>query len=628
MKSLGFKATIITSVAALITLCLMAANWLSYITLKEAKIQNVDEISASVVNNEAYKIESWFQDKMQVIDSLTTHYQVGISGDSYVELAALSEDMSGLSMVVYGLDDGRSFASLGPRNPSEYDPRTREWYQKAKATNGLVLTDVYNAASTGKPVISISESVSDGVILGDIELDILSEVVNGIQFPGAVTLISDDSGKVIASNSKVMTIGTHFTDVGMGDVQQIMLSQDESYFHYELDGVEKLSFTKGIDLAKGQKWYLFIGVDKSVAYAAVDEALTNAIVASLIMLTIGILLGITILNVIYRPILTLKEVVIDLSQGNGDLTRRLPVTSNDDLGQISGGINAFIANLQTLMLEVSQSSDHISGSVEQLKRQTDANNEVLNAHSTETDQIVAAVEEMSATAGDVASNAAEASQFTHSANLQVSDSRNIVTNAATTVSQLVEDVERTSNSIAEIGKDTVDITNVLKVIGDIADQTNLLALNAAIEAARAGEQGRGFAVVADEVRALASRTQVSTAEIEQTLSKLQNGSTTTITAMESTKLTCKKTAESTTLVAKDLDAIALSVTQINDLNAQIATAAEEQSSVAGEITRNMASIREIVGELSASGEATASETINLAAANSQLKSVVGKFKLQ
>lgn len=319
--------------------------------------------------------------------------------------------------------------------------------------------------------------------------------------------------------------------------------------------------------------------------------------------------------------------VTDLSQGNGDLTRRLPVTSDDDLGQISQGINIFIANLQTMMRDVSQASQHISHSVDELKKQTEVNHQVLIAHTSETDQVVAAVEEMSATASDVASNAAEASEFTHKTNSQVVESKDVVTQATTTVSQLVDEVGKTSDSITAIEKDTQEITNVLKVIGEIAEQTNLLALNAAIEAARAGEQGRGFAVVADEVRALAARTQESTGEIEQTLNNLRNGSNDAITAMDTTKSTCEKSAETTSLVARDLDTISESVNHMNDLNTQIATAAEQQSSVAGEITQNMNEIRGIVSQLSQNEEATLNETLSLAAANSQLISVVGKFKL-
>ncbi|MGF1759277.1 methyl-accepting chemotaxis protein [Photobacterium sagamiensis] len=635
MKSLGFKRTIIISMIFLVTACLLVSNWLSYINLKDDTIQSINATSTSIIKYEANKIETWFQSKARAIDSLANHYKAGESSERYVETAKLTVDANDIPTVLYGFDDGRSYANInggawenGVGDPEQYDPRTRSWYQQAKRTNGLELTDVYNEASTGKPVLSLVKSIKGGAVLGDIELTILIDTVKSVHFPGAVTAIVDATGKALASNSSSLTVGTRFADVGMSNVQQAMLSQDESTLDYTLNGVDKLSFTHEITLLNDKTWYLFIGIDKSVAYAAVDEALTSAIISSLVMISVATLLIIAILNTLYRPILSLKEVVLDLSKGNGDLTRRLPVTSNDDLGQISEGINAFIANLQSLMLEVSQSSEHISCSVEQLKNQTDANNKVLTAHSTETEQVVTAIEEMSATASDVANNASQASQFTQNTNSQVSKSKTVVTEATSTASQLVKEVENTSVRIAEINKETVEITKVLAIIGEIADQTNLLALNAAIEAARAGEQGRGFAVVADEVRALAARTQVSTAEIEQTLEKLRKGSDAAITAMSITKSTCERTVENSTLVANDLDTIDQAVTHINDLSAQIATAAEQQSAVTDEITRNMTAIREIVGELSVNGEATTNETINLAAANSQLKSVVSKFRLQ
>ncbi|WP_211235768.1 methyl-accepting chemotaxis protein [Psychromonas aquimarina] len=634
MKSLGFKKTIIISIIALVTLCLLTSNWIAYVNLRDNTIENVREHSKTIVNFEAGRIETWFQSKVTVIDSLAERYQGRTYNTDYVEIARLSKSIGEISAVYFGLKDGSMHGTAagdiwtnGVADPDKYDPRTRPWYQMAKAADTPIVTDAYIDSVTKQPVVSVAKSFGEGVALADVSLSILSQTVKNIDFPGAAAVITDGAGKSLASNSSALKVGTKLTDIGMIDIQNAMISQDESSIAYAINGVEKLAFTKAIPLINGKKWYLVIGINKSIAYAEVDQALTDAVIASLVMLVIAAALVIAVLNILYRPILTLKAMIVDLSKGHGDLTRRLPVTSNDDLGQISEGINRFIENLQSLMQEVSQTSGDISSSVDQLKQQTDANNQVLTAHSMETEQVVSAIEEMSATASDVAGNASEASRYTHDTNSQVSDSRNVVTEATTTVSQLADDVENTAVSIEDIGKDSQEITSVLNVIGSIAEQTNLLALNAAIEAARAGEQGRGFAVVADEVRALAARTQSSTAEIEQTLNKLLSGSKTAIDAMNATKSTCERTTQNTSLVAADLDNIAISVTNINDLNTLIATAAEQQSSVAEDITRNMSAIRDIVGELTINGQSTATETINLSAANSQLKSVVSKFKL-
>ncbi|WP_240697100.1 methyl-accepting chemotaxis protein [Vibrio genomosp. F6] len=337
---------------------------------------------------------------------------------------------------------------------------------------------------------------------------------------------------------------------------------------------------------------------------------------------------VVILNLLYKPITALKDVIQDLAQGNGDLTQRLPVTSTDDLGKISEGINQFIANLQSLMLDISQASQVIASSVDNLDSQVRSNTDVLAMHSQETEQVATAVEEMSVTAHDVASNASNASSFTQSMNEQVDMSKASVVSASGTVSELVDNVQGSSDSIQAIERNTEAIINVLKVISDIADQTNLLALNAAIEAARAGEQGRGFAVVADEVRALAAKTRVSTEEIQETLGQLRQGSSSAIEAMGVTQATCRSTVERTNTVESDLNKIVDSVIQINDLNNQIATAAEEQSQVSGEIATNMSAIREMAMKLAENGENTADETTSLATANLQLDSVVKKFKLQ
>lgn len=631
---LDFKKALISSSVILLTISLLVSNWLSYIYIRDTTIQSVNEKSLALINYESNKLKTWFDNQVLAVDSVVKNYKNGMIDKDFSLVARLAQSGSHLTNICLGFESGIAYSSTNDHgwtngmSPADYDPRVRPWYQQGRSANGLDITDIYIDKYTGEQGISIVASLGNGAIFGSIELSRLEASVKGINFPGAYAVIADDSGKFMASSSGDYRLGDRFSDIGLSYVERQMLSNTETQQEYSLDGVDKLAFTKAIELVNGKRWYLFIGVDKTVAYAGVDTALKNAIMLSLVMLLISVLTSLGILKVLYRPILELKEMVSALSTGNGDLTRRLTVSSNDDLGQISAGINRFIASLQAMMLEIKEAANNISHSAERLRAQTDSNAEILNAHTQETEQVVTAIEEMSATANDVANNASETALFTQNTHSQATKSKVVVAQAEETVAQLALEVDKTAADIAAIDKDTLDITNVLKVIGDIADQTNLLALNAAIEAARAGEQGRGFAVVADEVRALAARTQTSTAEIECTLAKLRLGADAAMLAMQATKDTCQKTSQGTRLVAEDLGVISDSVEQITELNTQIATAAEEQNAVSAEITRNISSMSEMVAELSANGEKTVNETIELTAAQRQLNTLVEQFKLK
>ena len=633
-KMLGFRSALITSMSGLIIFCLLVSNWMSYNEIRDNTVEDVNELSKSMIRYEADKVETWFQSKAKLIDELANNYVNGSYQDNFVGVARLAQTAGDVTAIYIGFDDGRAYSTSvgdawvdGVAKLELYDPTKRPWYSQAKASNVLDITEVYPDATTGNDVVSIIKVMNDGVALADIELTILGDTVKGINQPGAISVITDEKGNVLASTSKVVVVGTPFRNAGMADLERAMLSQDEMMQDYTLNGVDKIAFTKSIRLVNGKKWYLFVGIDKSVAYASLDTALNQAVFSSLVMIIIGIAVLLLVLQALYRPILLLKEMVHDLSKGNGDLTSRLPVKSNDDLGLISENINLFIEKLQRLMLDVSQSSTEIDDSIKQLREEVDSNGSILNAHMIETDQIVSAIEEMSVTAKDVAQNSNDTAAFTQTTNAQASKSKESVGEATAIVARLVNEVENTSNSISEIERNTSDINNVLKVIGDIADQTNLLALNAAIEAARAGEYGRGFAVVADEVRALAAKTQASTTEIEQTLLQLREGSSSAISTMGSTKSTCLEVAQSTEVVASDLGSINDSVSQINDLNLQIATAAEEQSCVSDEIARNMTAISDMANELVVNGNNSLEQTIELANANVNLKALVAQFKL-
>ena len=351
-----------------------------------------------------------------------------------------------------------------------------------------------------------------------------------------------------------------------------------------------------------------------------------AIAAALLM--IALLVAAWSINKIVKGLVMLKERIDTLSTGEADLTSRIDITSHDELGDIGNSVNNFIIYLQSMILEISQASAHITDGIKQLDVQSEQNNQALIKHASETDQVVAAITEMSATAETVAQNATETAANTQKANDDALLAKDDVLEASGSMIVLVDEVGTASASINTMNENTQQIVSVLGVIGEIADQTNLLALNAAIEAARAGEQGRGFAVVADEVRSLAARTQSSTAEINEILTTLRQDASSAVAAMEVTKTSCERTAENAERVSNSLDAVTGSIVEINDLSTQIATASEEQSSVTEEVSRNMNNIREMVQGLTQNGQATVDSTQSLAAANTQLNTLVSKFKLQ
>ncbi|WCE28895.1 methyl-accepting chemotaxis protein [Vibrio sp. SCSIO 43137] len=633
---LGFKVSLMLSVSLLVAVSVSVVSLVTYLDREKEVKNNAISRAGEFVQRESESIKSFMENKALAVEKVINIYdknRYGV-GEHNISNMILGANTSGVDNLQVTFETGESYASVNfpgwanNQPPKGYSPKNLPWYAEGRRANGVIFTDPYTIQLTGKLSISAIGPITEGVMLADIGLDVIYQVIERAStFEGATAFLVTNDSTILATSSTEMKAGENLSGhVDLANAFSQAVGKDDFSVESRLDGRDSMFFSEQIKFANAT-WYLVLNVDKEVILASLDETIYSSVITSLILVVLSIAAVFFLLTVLYRPIYALKRTVTDLASGNGDLTQRLEVKTDDDLGCIAKDINTFIANLQSMMLEVSQSSAHIFSSVEELRKQNDKNRQILSVQTSEVDQIVVAIEEMSATVDDVANNASQASQFTHNTNEQVISSRNVVTNTTNTVSQLVSDVENTSGSISAIEKDIAEIANVLTIIGEIAEQTNLLALNAAIEAARAGEQGRGFAVVADEVRALAARTQTSTAEIEATLTNLRNGSESAIQAMSTTQSTCEKTTDNTSQVADELATITTSVTHINDLNTQIATAAEQQSSVAQEITKNVTAIREIVYELSANGEVTTSESVNLAAANSQLKSIVDKFKL-
>ncbi|SQD77085.1 methyl-accepting chemotaxis protein [Moritella yayanosii] len=632
----SFKGRIITVIMLLLITTLAISNFLSYRQMSALMKDDIDKYSTLKVSSTSETVNAWFQTIKDGLIGTAPDFSVPRNDDQLILMVQQINAATKATDILVGFEDGRSYsATSGKHDASEYDPRARGWYEEAKRQRKTIITPMYKDAFTNNLLVSIAEPFYrngqlQGVLLADIELNVLEDIVKASAFSHATTSLFDDVGTIIASTDAIDNPGKSklADNTAFTQLQQKMLAEEKGKLALSVNGKEKISYFESVKLDSQLSWHIVVTLDKDAHHAVITDSFNDSLITAAILILIVSILIYICLNKLYQPIIALKSTIQDLAQGNGDLTQRLEVTSKDDLGQIAEGVNTFISNLQSIMLEISQSTTQIATGIEQLRSQTEHNNAVLIDHANETDQVVVAVTEMSSTADSVAQSAAQSATFTQKSSDEAHQSKAVVQGAVNGVADLVNEVEAMALNIQTMNEDTDRISKVLSVIGEIADQTNLLALNAAIEAARAGEQGRGFAVVADEVRTLAARTQQSTSEINEMLTRLRNGADTVVKAMDATKLSCQQTAETTASVNVSLDSMTDSVMQINDLGIQIATAAEEQSSVTEEINRNMTMIQGMVSQLTENGKKTMDSTHTLASSNEQLVAIVGQFKLK
>ncbi|MEN4828238.1 methyl-accepting chemotaxis protein [Pseudomonas sp. P39-UII1] len=531
--------------------------------------------------------------------------------------------------VSYGLKDGGYAFWPGDPSMSNYDPRTRPWYQAAMANPGKTLrTAPYYWAGDDAVLVSTVRSVANqlgnpgGVVNIDVSLKGLTEIVQQIKLgESGYLILMENNGNVMVDPRDASHSFKQLASFGDGYAE--LAKAGKGLVEVDLGGVRYMA-----NVYPDEKLgWTFIGLIQQGEVMQTTTRLTWLVGSiALILAALFAVVGAAFAKLIVRPINSVSSGLEGIAQGEGDLTRNLEVRGRDETAQLASWFNQFLGAIRSLIQHIGSAASKILATSTSSTRVSGDMAEAAGRQREAVDMVSTAFHEMVATANEVARSCSQAAQSADSGQQQAREGQQQIDAAVNSVDRLSQEIEQSAQSIQQLERDSNAIQSILGTIRSIAEQTNLLALNAAIEAARAGEQGRGFAVVADEVRALAKRTADSTAEIDGLLGNLASRTAEVAQQMHASLEVSQQSVSRIGLARDSFGQIRESVDIIRDMNTQIATAAEEQHQVAEDINRHISQIHgdaQLVAELA---QAARQDSQSLAGLSNELDSLVRRFR--
>ncbi|MCJ1884102.1 methyl-accepting chemotaxis protein [Pseudomonas sp. LA21] len=532
-------------------------------------------------------------------------------------------------------------ATLADTSPGPSGAPYNAWFTCPKTTGQPCVLDPYFDQVGDRKMLMTSIAFPlelEGKIVGVMGLDISLEKLQEISRQGSQELYDGQSKVSIVSAAGLLAghsadaklLGKKLQEVYPQQGAQLMQSIAGNH-EQVLRQDDQLQVIEPLQPIPGSKpWAVLLEVPQQTLLGPalalqeqLDEQRTQGTLSQLGFGLVAVLIGLFAMWLtargVTRPILGVAAMLRNIASGEGDLTRRLDYSGKDELGELAGWFNRFLDKLQPIIRDVKSSVQDARATADQSSEIASQTSAGMQQQFREVDQVATASQEMSATAHDVANSAAMAAEAARGADGATRDGLNVIDNTTRLIDELASDMSSAMSQVEGLAASSEQIGSVLEVIRGIAEQTNLLALNAAIEAARAGEAGRGFAVVADEVRNLARRTQDSVEEIRQVIEGLQNGTRDVVGAMNNSHRQAQDSVSQVEQAVAALKRIGDAVSVITDMNLQIASAAEEQSAVAEEINRNVAGIRDVTESLSSQAQESAqvSQSLNKLANHQQ-----------
>jgi len=584
----------------------------------------LDEMGVVTADN----IANWLSGRLVLLESLAQTVARDNSTEQVEALVRQPSLSSTFAFSYLGRADGEFLVHPRFELPPGYDPRQRPWYKDAVAAGRTTLTEPYEDAATNELIITVATPAQAGgqtlgVIGGDLSLKVLVDIINSLDFNGMghAFLVSAD-GKILVHPDKTKVNRT------LSELYpQNTPSLTSRYAEASLDGNERILAFSPVQGLPSVKWYVGISVDRDKAFASLASFRTSAFVATAVaVLFIIALLGMLI-RVLMRPLTDMGRAMANIAEGEGDLTRRLAVQSNDEFGQLAGAFNRFVERIHGSIREVSSATQQVHEVVNLVLAASNSSMANSGEQASRTNSVAAAINELGAAAQEIARNAADASQQASGASGEADDGRQVVERNIAAMRELSAKISDSCRQIETLNAKTVDIGHILEVIKGISEQTNLLALNAAIEAARAGEAGRGFAVVADEVRSLAHRTQSSAQEIQQMIEQLQVDARQSVTTMTESQRQSESSVSIADQAGERLVAVTRSIGEIDAMNQSVATATEEQTAVIESLNMDIIEINTLNQQGVENLEATLRACGDLERQAGRLKQLVDSFRI-